>query len=302
MTPVRVLVIGASGFIGRHLARRLGPSPHHDVTGTHWSRPPGDDGASWHQLELTDAAALERLFAAAQPEVVVHLAAIADIGTAERDPARATAVNANATSTIASLCQQHAARLIFVSTECVFGGERGYYREDEPPHPTTHYGRTKFEAERVVAKLPTPWSIVRTSIVYGWPEPGRRNFAPWLVENLRDGRPYRAPTDVMRTPVYVGHLVDGISRLVDTSRPGILHVAGRDWVSMHDFARAIAETFRLDTSLVEPIGPDHRSPADAPARPDRLGLDCTKSMGRLALHHPGLAEGIAALQSDAPAR
>ena len=212
---MRVLVIGGSGFIGRYLVRRLQETPGHDVFGTFRSRPPGTEGGSWSRVELTDAAELERVFSLSSPDVVVHLAAMADVGACEREPERATAVNVAATSAIAGLCQQYEARLVFVSTEYVFDGRRGFYREDEDANPTTVYGKTKWEAEREVARLAPRWSIARTSIVYGWPLQAHRNFGPWLVERLRSGQPYYAPTDVLRTPVYVEHLVDGVARLVE---------------------------------------------------------------------------------------
>ncbi len=299
---MRVLVIGASGFIGRYVMRRLGESSRHDVVGTYRSQPPANDGNRWIRVDLTDAAEMGRAFAEAEPHVVIHLAAIADIGAAERDPERATAVNVSATSNIANLCERHGVRLVFVSTECVFGGERGFYREDETPNPNTHYGRTKLEAEQLVATLTTPWSVVRTSIVYGWPHPGKRNFAPWLIDNLRGGRPYLAPTDVLRTPVYVEHLVDGLVKLVDRDCPGILHIADRDWVSMYDFAIAIADGFGLDTNLVRPLGADDRGRMAGDTRPDRLGLDCADTMRRLEMPHPGLADGVAAMKANAPER
>ena len=146
---MRVLIIGGSGFIGRYLARRLSGGLGHDVVGTFLSHAPPDDGNSWHRVELTDAAGLERVFRLARPDVVAHLAAMADVGTAEREPARATAVNVTATSSIARLCALHGARLVFVSTEYVFDGLRGYYKENDLPNPVTHYGRTKWDAEEV---------------------------------------------------------------------------------------------------------------------------------------------------------
>ena len=216
----------------------------------------------------------------ARPDVVAHLAAVADVGTAEREPAKATAVNVAATSSIARLCELHRARLVFVSTEYVFDGRRGYYREDDPPNPVTHYGRTKWEAEQETAKLASNWSVLRTSIVYGWPHPGKRNFAPWLIERLRSGQPYHAPIGVYRTPVYVEHLVDGIVALVEGDHQGIHHVAGSDWVSMYEFGVAIAEAFDLDRRLVMQDADDSQ-PADI------LGLDCAKTMDAMGLDQPG---------------
>ena len=289
---MRVLVIGASGFIGQHLVRRLARTSGDYIVGTFLTRPPGTDAISWRRVDLTDQAGLERLFQSARPDAVVHLAAIADVGTAERDPQRATAINVGATSAVARLCDQYRAKLVFVSTEYVFPGDRGNYREDETPEPVTHYGRTKWQAELEVARLCADWCVLRTSIVYGWPEPGERNFAPWLIESLRSGHAYNAPTEVYRTPIFVGHLCEGIERLVASNHHGICHVAGRDWVSMYDFSSAIARAFDLDTELVIPVG--HAAPSGG----DLLGLDCATTTSALGLEYVGLEEGIATFSSE----
>ena len=295
---MRVLLIGGSGFIGRYLVRRLQETPGHEVFGTFRSRPPGAEGGSWHRVELTDTADLERVFNVSRPDAVVHLAAMADVGACEREPERATAVNVGATSGIAGLCQQYKARLVFVSTEYVFDGRRGFYREDENPSPTTVYGRTKWEAEREVARL-APWgSIVRTSIVYGWPLQAHRNFGPWLVERLRSGQPYYAPTGVLRTPVYVKHLVDGITRLVGGDYAGVHHIAGSDWVSMYDFALAIADGFQLDRGLVIPAEAWAQGGSDGNEGGEKLGLDSGRTFRLLGLSQHGLFEGIAAMRAS----
>lgn len=250
-----------------------------------------DDGASWRRVEITDGQQLQSLFAVAQPEVVLHLAAMADVGTAERNPEAALAVNVTATERIARLCERRSARLVFVSTEYVFDGRSGRYGEDDVPSPTTQYGRTKFQAEQAVATICTQRAIVRTSIVYGWPASGRRNFVPMLVDRLRTGEPYHGATDVYRSPVYVEHLVDGIVRLAEGDETGVFHVAGSDWVTMCDFGIAVAKRFALDTNLVIP---------DRSAPRDRLGLDGTRTMAALNLPYHGLHRGLDAMRLASP--
>ena len=306
---MRVLVIGASGFIGRYLVRRLVEAHGHDVVGTLRSRAPLNGIGSWRQVELTDSDSLDQAFRSCRPNIVVHLAAIADVGMAENEPAKATSVNVEATAAIARLSSQWGARLVFVSTEYVFDGRSGFYQENDAPAPTTHYGWTKWQAEQEVAKLSSSWSVVRTSIVYGWPAPGGRNFVPWLIERLRSGQTYHGSTEVLRTPVYIGHLIDGIAKLVEGDYPGIHHVADRDWVSMYDFACAVAQSFSLDPALVVavPLGPTGNLGAQAqgtagePANPDMLGLDCARTMSLLNLPQHGLTDGLTAMRASTPA-
>ncbi len=169
---MRVLIIGASGFIGHYLRRRLLQKSGFDVTSTYNSRAPKDIDQSWYPLEITDHHRLDQIFQKVRPEVVVLLAAIADVKTCEMGPERATEVNVDGARQVARLCKQHHARLIFLSSEYVFRGDRGNYHEDDSPDPNTHYGRTKWQAELAVAEEASQWSIVRTSL-----------FGIWLADN-----------------------------------------------------------------------------------------------------------------------
>ena len=117
---MRVLIIGASGFIGHYLRRRLTQNSSFEVTSTYNAREPKDFDNSWRSLDITDYHRLQQTFQETRPDVVVLLAAIADVKTAEMEQGNATLVNVDGARQVARLCTRHKARLIFLSSEYVF--------------------------------------------------------------------------------------------------------------------------------------------------------------------------------------
>ena len=253
----------------------------------------------------------------AQPNVVVHLAGISDLEDTEKEAELASQVNVGATEQIARLCGQFRARLVFLSTDYVFCGDRGRYREDEPPFPMVHYGRTKREAEHAIRRRISACSILRTSLVYGWPQPGGHgNLPAALIQCLETGGIFHGYTDQYRTPTYVGDVVEGIVKCVESDYPGIHHVGGADWVNMYDFARTAAEVFGLDSRRVTPAlsptethpGPltQGRSNVDLPSeskegglrRPRLLGLDSTQTSIRLGISPRGVVSGLEQMKAE----
>ncbi|MFQ6027998.1 MAG: SDR family oxidoreductase [Dehalococcoidia bacterium] len=297
----RVLVTGASGFVGSYLLERLADLEKYQVSATYCTRQPqaeSDNSAwcqasSWHQADLNHPDNLDEVFQQTRPDAVVHLAAVSDVTASETDPRQATAVNVTGTENIARLCRQYQAHLVFLSTDYVFDGQRGYYREEEPPQPVLHYGLTKWEAELALRRELPGSSILRTSLMYGWPVPGGHgNLATGVINNLENQRPFCGYTDMYRSPTYVGDVVEGVLRLIPGRHPGTHHLAGPEWVNMGDFARAVAEVFRLDSRLVEPA----ESEGYNASRPRLLGLDPTQTAKRLGMRLSGMISGLEQMQ------
>jgi dTDP-4-dehydrorhamnose reductase len=291
----RLLIIGASGFIGQHLLQRLQSFPEHQVSGTYHATMPQIQGCSWHQVEVTDPEQLGEVFRLTRPEVVAHLAAMADVNQCQRMPQQSTEINVRGTEYIARLCTLHRAKLVFLSTEYVFSGDRGYYREDDTPQPTTHYGQTKWEAEQAVAREAERWSILRTSLVYGWPMVANRsNLVTRLLDSLRSRRPFYGYTDMYRSPVYVEDVVEGIIKLAQGNYPGVHHIAGPEWVNIGEFARAVAEVFDLNQDMLM-LTPAPSEEVDN-SRPRRLGLDSTRTVRLLSIQPLDMVSGLKQMQ------
>jgi dTDP-4-dehydrorhamnose reductase len=162
-------------------------------------------------------------------------------------------------------------RLIHLSSDLVFDGRRGAYREGDPPTPVNDYGRSKAEAERRVAEVHPSATIVRTSLLYGGPEPGTQ-------ERLaREGT--RFFVDEIRSPVRVGELAAAILELLDVEHAGPLHLAGADAVSRYDFALLLG----ADPSRIE-------AAATPPDRPRDVSLDCSQARSLLRTRLRGVYE------------
>ena len=188
----KLLVTGGAGYLGRELVRRS-PWP---VRAAYFSEPL-DLPAEWVQADVRelDASLLDGV------DAVIH--------TAYRQGEDEWSTNVDGSAAVARASR--GLRLVHLSTDLVFDGQRGRYREEDPVAPVGSYGESKAEAERLVAELHGSPLIVRTSLIYGGAEPGPQ-------ERLaRDGT--RFYVDEIRSPVHVGDLADALLELVALDIP-----------------------------------------------------------------------------------
>jgi len=230
-----VLVTGGAGYLGRELVRRAHAAGWH-VRATFFSQPPPALAADWRRVDVRDATAVAA--AVEGVDAVVH--------TAYRQHAGAWTTNVDGSAVVAGAASER--RLVHLSTDIVFDGVRGRYREDDAPAPANDYGRSKAEAERRVQALHPRATLVRTSLLYGAAEPGPQ-------ERLaHEGT--RFYVDEVRSPVHVGDLAEAILELLRLDAPGPLHVAGADDVSRYDFAVMLgADSSRIEQAHTTPDRP-----------------------------------------------
>lgn len=240
---MRILVLGAGGQVGRHLVLALA---HHDVLASTRDGRGGTTAVDVHDLD-----ALARVVREVHPDVIVNAAADAYVERCEREPEATRRVNVAPVELLAAEATRIGAVLVVFSSEYVFNGSRERCTEEDPVNPINEYGAQKAEIEQH-ARRAERHLVCRTSGVYG-AEVARKNFVWQVVDTLRAERRFRAPHDQLVTPTYAPSLAATISALLDRAATGIFHVAGPRIVERDEFAREIADVFRLDRSLVEPV-------------------------------------------------
>lgn len=299
----RVLITGANGMLGQELVRCMSDYPDYDVLATARDDAPRFDNAScgYAPLDITDTEALRHLFTDFTPSVLVNCAAMTQVDDCEEQREACWRVNADAVEQMARLCRQHGTRLIQVSTDFVFDGEDGPYREDARPNPVNFYGRSKLAGENAAREAGHDrWAIARTVLVYGTGEGlSRSNIALWVAESLQQGKEIHVVTDQVRSPTYAPDLAAGIERLVRYRKSGTYHLSGRELLSVYDFAKRIADVYDLDGSLIHPT--DRTQFQQKADRPPETGFIILKAESELgykprpvdeALRHLGTRIGL----------
>jgi dTDP-4-dehydrorhamnose reductase len=244
---MRLLVTGASGQLGSHLLRELRGNA--DLVAWSGSRAGELLGVPLVPVDLANPPEVVAAFRTARPEVVIHCAALSRIADCYRDPAQARRVNVTATAALADECGHSGARLVFVSTDLVFDGERGGYREDDLPAPLSVYGRTKHEAEALV--LSAPRSIVaRVSLLYGPSLNGRASFFDEQAAALRERRNVTLFTDEWRTPLDLTTAARALAALAASDMTGIFHVGGPERLSRYEMGLRLAAALGADASVI----------------------------------------------------
>lgn len=296
-TLPRLLVTGANGLLGRHILYLTAGQQAWQVYATGRGadrREP--DGYTYRAADLTDRAAVASLLAEVQPDVILHTAAMTRVDDCEDRPEEAMAANVEAVRYLSQAAPQ--AHLIHLSTDFVFDGQKGMYREEDQPRPLSHYGQTKMLSEEVALAHQSA-AVVRTVLVYGTaPTPSRSNFVLWVVNSLRRGQSIQVVDDQWRTPTLVDDLADGCLRIARQQATGIFHLSGKDGLSPWQFAHLIAEVFELDSSLIEATNATRYQ--EKGQRPPKTGLDISKARQLLLYEPHSLREGLEILRRQLP--
>jgi dTDP-4-dehydrorhamnose reductase len=203
------------------------------------------------KTDFRDLEKVTQLVRETKPDIVIHTAAIGDVDKCEVDRELAWRVNVEATLALVKESSRIDAYFLYLSTDYVFDGERGLYRENDVPNPVNYYGLTKLVAENIVRSSLNKYSIVRTSHIYGFGM-GRKNFARVVVESLSQGQKVKALVDQWLSPTLNTLLAKAIKEIIEKNYTGVIHIAG-ERINRYDFAKAIARRFGFDENLIEPI-------------------------------------------------
>jgi len=293
---MRILVTGASGLLGLNLA--LEAAKDHTVFGQVNSHSLRFSPFTVLEADLLApgagdcGATLDRLLEQAQPDWVVHCAALAIVDACEADPARARKLNTEVPGKLAELVARGGARLVHISTDAVFDGQRGGYIEEDEPNPLGVYAHTKLDGERAVAQA-NPQAIIARVNLHGWSLSGKRSLSEFFFYNLQAGKQVQGFTDVFFCPLLANDLAHILVKMLAADLNGLYHVVSSDCISKYEFGIALARRFGLEERLISPASV--ASGGLKAARSPNLTLRTEKLASALRQPLPGISTGLEGL-------
>lgn len=264
-TPPPTVIIGAKGFIGSALWNTYNEA-NRGCRGT--ARRPDATDLLHYDLVQAPPQQLDRLDERIREAVI--MAAVSRINACEADPAGTRRINVDGIVNCVTWLWQRGIRPLFISTDYVFDGRDGAYREDDPTNPITEYGRQKRAAEEAVLAITEGrGTVLRLSKIYS-AQAGDGSLLDEMTATLARGAVIRAAVDQTFCPLFRDDLIAMIRAIQVAGTQGVLHVCGDEAVSRYQLAQRVAARFGADAKLVEPISLDDLSAG--PIRPKNTSM------------------------------
>jgi dTDP-4-dehydrorhamnose reductase len=239
---MKLLVTGGSGLMGSKVAE-LGLQEGYEVFSGYAHHRPTHGVAV--KIDLRDDSSVGEAVKAVRPDVIIHTAGLTDVDLCETDKNLAYRINAQATKTLAEAAKVVGAFTVYTSTDYVFDGSKGMYKEEDATDPVNYYGYSKLLGEIYCD------AIARTCVIYGSrPASGKVNFALWILKGLAEGKAVKVVIDQHITPTLNTNLAGMVLELAERRHKGVYHLAGATRISRYDFAVMIARTFGFDENMI----------------------------------------------------
>jgi len=291
----KMAVVGCHGLLGQNLVNSA--VRDYEVLGVDLA--PASflhlDHFRYFSADITRRETLEEL-RRFNPQVVVNCAAYTAVDGAEKEKDLCWRVNVDGVANLLSVLKSSSAHFLQISTDYIFDGRNGPYREEDAPHPLGVYGKSKLAAENLVRGAAIPTTVLRTMVLFGKGIRLKTDFVGWVQKELSAGHDIRVVEDQIGNATYARELVRAILAAAQRGVSGILHAASRDILSRYELARLVAELFALDAGLIHPVSTAELGQA-AP-RPLQSGLLVSHSEEQLGIRFLTVREVLEEYRSE----
>ena len=247
----KILIIGANGQLGRSLSNLL--KDHFNVLGSDLNIPNIEQSSiAFIEMDITNFETVDNIVNEYIPDIIINTAAYTNVDQSEVQRDLAWSVNVHGLENIIKASQQ-STRIIHISSDYVFDGKNGPYKEEDKTYPISYYGRTKLAGENALRGSRRKYLILRPNVLYQSTTHDQASFFAWVYTSLNQGKKINVVTDQTSNPTWVIPFSQVILKCIVLNTEGIYHYGSDDNVNRYEFALMIARTFDFDESLINPI-------------------------------------------------
>ena len=201
-------------------------------------------------------------------------------------------VNVQAVKFLADICFDIDSHLIHISTDFIFDGNDGPYKEDDIPSPLSYYGKSKLDAENILKSHKCKWTILRTIVLFGVAKDlTKGNIVLWAKEQLENSQNINIIDDEFRAPTLADDLAYACIYSAINNVYGVYHTSGKDIMSIYDMVISIANYFKLDKNLVNRISSKELN--QVANRPKKTGFVLEKAQEKLNYYPKSFNDSLA---------
>lgn len=289
----KVLITGANGLLGQKLVNLFAALPDCEVVAISRgkNRNKSNRTYSYFNVDLTDFDKVAQLVSEVRPSIIINAAAMTNVDLCEERQEECDLINVEFVRCLVELCEEHSTFLIHISTDFIFDGTNGPYKEDDEPNPLSHYGMSKLRSEKIIQHSSLNYVILRTILVYGLVDKmPSDNFVLWLKNAIENKKEVTIVDDQFRMPTFVDDLAQACFLAVDKKVTGVFHISSNELMNIYEMAIEVAKTFNLDTSYIKRISTKELN--QKAQRPAVTGFDLSKSTKILGLPLVSFAERL----------
>ncbi len=296
---MRILITGSNGLLGQKIVKILSKRGTEFLATSNGNNRNQDCSSElYREMDITNQPQIAEVFNEYKPTHIIHTAALTNVDYCELNPDECKEVNVIATQKLWEEAQKINAHFQLLSTDFIFDGLTGNYKETDEPSAVSIYGQSKVDAEQILINSENKnWSIARTIIVYGTANNlSRTNIVLWSIDALTKGDPMKIIDDQFRMPTWADDLAWGCIEICRRNKTGIFHLCGPELMAVNEIVFRIAKHLGKSTENVKIIS---SSTLNQPAkRPPRTGFDLTKSRTELGYNPKTIEETITILTNN----
>lgn len=274
----KILITGSNGLLGQKLVNLFSNIGNYEVFALSRGSDRNETSIkyTYYNIDITNSKKLVDLINSLKPHFIINCAAMTNVDECQKEKEKCDLINVEAVKILVNCARENNTHLIQISTDFIFDGNNGPYKEEDEPNPINYYGLSKLKSEDFIISSEIKYTILRTILVFGIVDNmSTNNIVLFVKKALENKQEVTMVDDQYRMPTFADDLAQACLLSIQNLANGVFHISSSELLSVYEMAIQIAKVFELDASLINRISTSQLN--QLAKRPPKTGFDLEKS-------------------------